>query len=65
MRKITGRRAIEYVMSPNKCPVCKSKMIEGGGVDVKGTTATQVVFCKNCELEWEDTYTLTSIRGLG
>ena len=40
------------------CPVCGSDDIEGESIDIFGNTASQDVFCHNCESSWVDFYRL-------
>lgn len=46
----------------NHCPVCGGDDIEGGGIDIDGNTATQLVGCADCLSEWYDVYTLTNYQ---
>lgn len=40
------------------CPVCLSEGIEGYGVEIEGSTASQVVSCHKCQANWIDRYKL-------
>jgi hypothetical protein len=44
-----------------KCPRCLSVHIEGGEVEVGGKTATQKVWCNECDATWFDHYTMTNV----
>lgn len=46
------------------CPYCESSNISSGNYDGGGGTncVTQWVCCLDCEREWTDIYTLTSIE---
>ncbi len=45
----------------NCCPRCRSDNIEGKGVEIEKGKAYQPCFCHDCEHEWSDNYTLTSV----
>lgn len=40
------------------CPQCRSNEIEGGSIDVNGSSAYQNVVCKCCSSTWTDHYRL-------
>jgi transcription elongation factor Elf1 len=48
----------EYLKSGAFCPFCKSHEIEGGPVDIVGTSAFQNVKCIACGASWQDEYWL-------
>ena len=51
----------EYTKSePNRCPnrKCNSTDVDGGSIVVEGKTAVQEVSCNECEVVWNDIYTL-------
>lgn len=53
----------EYIKrGGNECPRCGSSNLEGSSWDADGRFAWQEVVCCDCEHEWVDTYTLSSIR---
>lgn len=46
------------------CPFCSGQNLEGGSVDIQGSSATQRVWCSFCHEEWIATYTLADISFL-
>ena len=42
-----------------KCVACGSKNIEGGPMEMDGTSAWCVVDCNDCGASWKDVYKLT------
>jgi len=63
MSKLTEKQKKEYINSGySKCPNCKSEDIEGGHVEVNGASCWQPCFCHECNLEWNDIYTLSNIE---
>lgn len=49
----------EYVKDSTCCPFCGSGDIEGNEISIDEGTATQLVYCLECEKEWIDCYQLT------
>ncbi len=47
-------------IDPDKCPACDCTDIDGGFVDIDGTTANQSCHCSECDHEWTNTYELSS-----
>ena len=55
----------EYTLAEgNRCPVCRTDMIEGGSIEVNAGTATQEVSCLLCHAEWTDIYNLVGYHKL-
>lgn len=52
----------EYLALPNRCPICKSRDVEGDSLDADGKNAWQNVECLACGATWHDTYTLTGME---
>ena len=46
------------------CPVCGKHNLEGESVDIDGGSATQEMYCTDCESSWTDMYTLTGYADL-
>lgn len=60
---ITEAQRTEYMESGGiHCPVCKSKNIVGESVEIDAGIAWQEVGCDDCDADWVDNYTLTSVR---
>ena len=60
---ITEAQRTEYLESGGiQCPVCKSKNIVGESVEVDVGIAWQEIWCNDCDADWVDNYTLTSVR---
>jgi len=61
----TAEQKASYLKSPGHCPSCHSADIEGGSIDVEGSSAYQGVMCLSCDFRWDDVYTLTDIEPAG
>lgn len=48
----------QYPNTPNNCPRCDSKRIEGGGFDAEAGVAWQHIECNDCHYKWCDIYQL-------
>lgn len=60
---ITETQRTEYIESGGVCcPICKSQNIVGESFECDAGIAWQEVGCSDCEANWVDNYTLTSIR---
>lgn len=46
------------------CPSCNSTQIEGGSIEVEGSTASQGVRCLDCNANWNDVYALAGYAEL-
>lgn len=57
-----GDEDIEYMLSPNACPVCGSFDIEASRLDVTDNEATGEVACHTCGAEWMDFYQMTGME---
>ena len=44
------------------CPICNSSSIDGGNLEVDGTSVWQPVTCSECHAEWTDIYHLKSVE---
>ena len=55
----------EYLNSSNHCPNCNSEWIEGCAVDIHVGSASQDIFCNDCDQSWIDYYTLTNFELFG
>lgn len=63
MTDITKEQKDKYLNAetPNLCPECYSDQVVGGDVSIVGKKAFQKCICQDCEIEWEDTYTLSDV----
>ncbi len=50
-----------YLESPNHCPWCQSKSIQGGARNFDSNYASLDVSCEDCGQVWQDIYTLTGV----
>ena len=48
----------EYLASLSHCPFCDSDQIEGGFLEMDGSSAWQPVVCNDCGKGWNDIYNL-------
>lgn len=61
--RITEKDVEAYVAGGGcQCPACGSDQIEGSSFDADGKHVWQKVWCNDCEAEWFDDFTLTTIR---
>jgi transposase-like protein len=52
----------QYLKNSTQCPICESGNMEGGSIDVNGTSAMQSILCLDCDAEWTDIYYLKAIE---
>jgi len=53
----------KYVSSGGtECPLCSSRSLEGGEIDVLTGTVLQNVTCLDCGAFWKDEYKLVGVR---
>jgi len=58
----TESEAKEYVENGGrKCPKCNGEEIEGDSIEVNDNKVYQSIWCRICNAEWTDEYTLTGI----
>lgn len=55
-------KEIAYLASPSRCPICGSDDITANAPDFVLGEVYQDVWCKQCDTEWEDRYTLASME---
>jgi hypothetical protein len=55
-------RERQYLKNSVQCPICESSNIEGGSMDINGTTAEQSISCADCDAEWTDIYYLRNVE---
>ena len=61
--KLTAKEKKAYIESDqSNCPKCGSWDIEGSSVEIDSSGAWQPVSCNECEAEWTDIYSLTSVE---
>ncbi len=57
-----AKKAKQYIKNGgDRCPHCGSTSIEGGHFEVNHAGAWQEIGCNECDREWMDIYTLTSV----
>lgn len=61
MHNMTEQQIKEYLVSPNTCPFCGSKELNGDSFDVSGNSVIQPMECLRCHEEWTDEHTLTGV----
>ena len=44
----------------NECPYCKSESIESQEYDFDGSVMNCLMYCVDCEEQWDDCYEITS-----
>jgi len=55
----------EYLKNPGVCPYCGSSDVQSDGIEpVDMRQASDHVVCLNCNGEWRDNYTMTSVTEL-
>jgi hypothetical protein len=60
---LTFQRKAQYLADGgSKCPFCGSDEIEGGHMEVDGTTTWQEVTCLKCDESWQDIYQLSDVE---
>lgn len=60
---ITSEQEKQYIKKGGvQCPVCGNYDIQGNSIYIDSGSASQKVLCPNCDTEWTDVYTLTSIE---
>ena len=62
MPELTEAHKKELLKDPNHCPYCGSTDIQSGDRNSDDNWISQDVSCNDCELEWEEIYTLSSIE---
>ncbi len=60
-KKLSAKRRKEYLRNPNFCPYCKSDNICTGEFDACFNSATQKVYCNDCEEQWQDVYEMIDV----
>jgi hypothetical protein len=63
--KLTEKQKTDYVEGGyNACPKCLSEDISGGNIEADANYCWRPVECKNpeCEHEWTENFTMTSIE---
>jgi len=60
---LTPEQREKYLQSPNSCPHCGSKDIEGHSHNYEGNYITQDISCLKCGAQWTDIYTLHNVEG--
>ena len=61
--KITKAKKNEYIKNKGiKCPICGSKHLEGGHIEVDAGGAWQEIGCNACNAEWNDIYKLVDVE---
>ena len=58
---LTPEQKENYLKNPNHCPKCDSENINCGSFNADCDYAWQGITCEDCQFEWDDVYTLTSI----
>lgn len=51
----------EYLKDSLRCPRCGSSDINAGFVEITDDAAIKEVLCQDCDLNWTDGYTLSSV----
>ena len=64
-KKLSAKALAAYLKNPDHCPYCGKTDIVGEGLDVENGKAVQTVYCSWCLRDWEDVYTLTTVREIG
>lgn len=60
--KLTQEQADKYLKNGGvRCPYCNSDDISGDSVEVDIGSASQEMFCHDCNATWNDLYTLSGI----
>jgi len=63
MKDFTYAQKHDYIRKGGTvCPICRSDQLEGSCFDADAGTAYQRINCLECNLEFNDCYTLTDIE---
>lgn len=62
-KRITSEKKTRYINSgSSECPFCESEKLRKEEIEIFGIDAIRVVYCPNCEEQWEEYWTLKTIK---
>lgn len=64
---LTATQRDKYIEDPGHCPVCGKAegVIDGGDLEFDRGSIIQEMTCPECQAQWHDIYTLTSVHARG